>query len=183
MDRARRPGVFLDRDGVLTKSLERDGKPFPPTSAGAMEIYPDARPALDRLKEAGYALAVVTNQPDVGRGTMDRTVVEEMHVRLQAELPVDCIEVCYDDGVKVDSDRRKPKPGMLLAAARSLNIDLPSSYMVGDRWRDIDAGVAAGCKTIFIDRGWKESLRSKPDFVCAGIVEAAEIVLRGGGKQ
>jgi D-glycero-D-manno-heptose 1,7-bisphosphate phosphatase len=168
--------VFLDRDGVLNLPVVREGKPFPPATPEEFELYPDALPACRRLREAGFLLVVATNQPDVGRGTMSRDVVEALHRRLLAELPIDRVEVCYDGG-EAPSEFRKPAPGMLLRAARDLGIDLPVSWMVGDRWRDVDCGRAAGCRTAFIDRGYSERLRSPPDFTVGGLAEAAEIIL------
>jgi D-glycero-D-manno-heptose 1,7-bisphosphate phosphatase len=171
------PAVFLDRDGVLNESIVRDGKPSAPTNVTEFEIYPEAQHALNRLKQAGYVLVVVTNQPEVGRGTLAPAVLEAMHRKLKSALPIDRIEVCCDDGVLTDSAYRKPKPGMILRAAAALTIDLGASYVVGDRWRDIDAGVRAGCRTILIDRGWNEALGFSPDFVCANISEAAQHIL------
>jgi D-glycero-D-manno-heptose 1,7-bisphosphate phosphatase len=147
--------VFLDRDGVLNRALERDGTPYPPRTPEELEILPGVPEALALLKARGFLLIVVTNQPDVARGTLPLDVVEATHARLAAELLLDDIFVCPHD----DADAcacRKPKPGMLLAAAAKHGIDLSSSYMVGDRWRDIDAGHAAGCTPILIDYGYRE---------------------------
>jgi D-glycero-D-manno-heptose 1,7-bisphosphate phosphatase len=120
---------------------------------------------------------VATNQPDVGRGTVAQSVVEAIHAQLMEQLPVDRVEVCYHPGRgESDCDCRKPRPGMLLRAARELGIDLARSWMVGDRWRDIDCGHAAGCRTIFIDYGYAESLRQKPDFSAGNLAAAADII-------
>lgn len=171
--------VFLDRDGVINRALEREGKPYPPTSLAEFEILPEVASACAKLKQAGFLLIAATNQPDVGRGTLEKSVVEKIHAHMMARLPIDRVEVCYHPGQGAsDCDCRKPKPGMLLRAARSLNIDLAHSWMVGDRWRDIDCGAAAGCKTIFIDRGYTEELRKKPDFSARNLTEAADIILR-----
>ena len=108
--------MFLDRDGVLTRALVRDGKPYAPVTPAEMEIDADAPAALARLKAAGFLLVVVTNQPDVARGITRREDVETMHATLRAALPLDACFVCYHD----DADAcacRKPKPGMLLEAA------------------------------------------------------------------
>ncbi len=147
--------VFLDRDGVLARALVRDGKAYAPVTPEEMEIEDEAAAALARLKAAGFVLVVVTNQPDVGRGVTRREDVETMHAALRAALPLDDCYVCYHD----DADGcacRKPKPGMLLEAAAAHGIDLAGSFMVGDRWRDVDAGAAAGCRTVWIDRGYRE---------------------------
>jgi D-glycero-D-manno-heptose 1,7-bisphosphate phosphatase len=170
--------VFLDRDGVINRALERHGKPYPPTSLGEFEILTGVLEACKKLKAAGFLLVVATNQPDVGRGTLAQEVVEKIHAYMLAQLPIDRVEVCYHPGKGAsDCDCRKPKPGMLLRAARELDIDLAQSWMVGDRWRDIDCGHAAGCKTVFIDYGYKEELKQKPDFSARNPGEAADIIL------
>jgi len=171
--------VFLDRDGVINRALERDSKPYPPRNLDEFEILPGVPEACAKLKAAGFLLVVATNQPDVGRGTLKKEIVEAIHAKMRRELPLDRVEVCYHSG-KNDSecDCRKPKPGMLLRAARELGIDLAQSWMVGDRWRDVDCGCAAGCRTIFIDCGYAEELRQKPDFSAGNLVEAANIILR-----
>jgi D-glycero-D-manno-heptose 1,7-bisphosphate phosphatase len=178
-----RRAVFLDRDGVINRTLERAKKPYPPTSLAEFEILPDVPDACVKLRAAGFLLVVATNQPDVGRGDLKQGVVEIIHAHMAARLPVDRVEVCYHSG-KNDSecDCRKPKPGMLLRAARELGIDLAQSWMVGDRWRDVDCGHAAGCRTIFIDRGYAEELRQKPDFSARNLAEAADIILRESKK-
>jgi len=173
-----RRAVFLDRDGVINRALERDGKPYPPTTLAEFAIQPEVPAACAKLKAAGYLLIVATNQPDVGRGTLAKEVVEKIHAHMLAQLPIDRVEVCFHPGKgAVDCDCRKPKPGMLLCAAKELNIDLAQSWMVGDRWRDVDCGHAAGCKTVFIDRDYTEELRQKPDFSARNLLEAADIIL------
>jgi len=154
--------VFLDRDGVLNRAIVRDGKPYPPASLAEFEILPGTKEALDKLKAAGYLLIVVTNQPDVGRGTQQKSIVEEMHEVLRTILPLDEIYVCYH-GYDGECECRKPQPGMLLAAAREFKIDLKKSFMIGDRSKDIEAGKAAGCKTIFIDYQYSEKLKFLAD--------------------
>lgn len=172
------PAVFLDRDGVLNRTLEREGKPYPPTSLSQFEILPGAAEACVKLKQAGFLLVVATNQPDVGRGTLDRAVVEAIHEHLCRAVPIDRVETCYHPGGgKPECDCRKPKPGMLLRAARELGINLAQSWMVGDRWRDIDCGHAAGCRTIFIDYNYTEALKQQPDFRCHSLLEASAIIL------
>jgi D-glycero-D-manno-heptose 1,7-bisphosphate phosphatase len=151
----RRRGVFLDRDGVLNRAVMRHGSPYPPSNLDELEITPHAGHDLAELKKLGFVLVVVTNQPDVGRGSQSREAVQQIHQALRNALPVDAILVCYhgdDEGCGC----RKPKPGMLLQAASEYAIDLSNSYLVGDRWRDIDAGHRAGCTTILIDFGYAE---------------------------
>jgi len=168
--------VFLDRDGVLNRAWLRDGKPRPPAGLAQFEILPGVAEACTRLKDAGYLLVVATNQPDVARGTQGRAEVEAMHARLRAELPLDAIMVCWEeDGPACTC--YKPKPGMLVEAARAFDIDLDASVMVGDRWRDIGAGHNAGCYTILVDHGWPEPALKVPDAVCADLPQAADIIL------
>ncbi|HLX96480.1 MAG TPA: HAD family hydrolase [Verrucomicrobiae bacterium] len=172
--------VFLDRDGVINRPRERDQLPYAPTRLDEFEIFPEVPEACRRLKQAGFLLIVATNQPDVGRGTLKREVVETIHAEMCRRLPLDRVEVCYHPGNGLsDCDCRKPKPGMLLRAARELGIDLAQSWMVGDRWRDVDCGHAAGCRTIFIDRGYAEELKHQPDFRAGNLGAAAEIILAG----
>ena len=174
-----RRAVFLDRDGVINRALEREAKPYPPRNLAEFEILPEVPAACAKLKASGFLLVVVTNQPDVGRGTLKKEIVETIHAEMCRQLPIDRVEVCYHPGQGApECDCRKPKPGMLLRAARELGIDQAQSWMVGDRWRDIDCGRAAGCRTIFIDRGYAEELRQKPDFSAGNLAEAADIILR-----
>jgi len=176
-----RRAVFLDRDGVINRALERDNKPYPPRNLDEFEILPEVPAACAKLKQAGFLLIVATNQPDVGRGTLKKEVVESIHAGMCQQLPIDRVEICYHPGQGAsDCDCRKPKPGMLLHAAREFGIDLAQSWMVGDRWRDIDCGHAAGCRTIFIDHGYAEELKQPPDFQVKDLLAAAEIILAGG---
>lgn len=178
----RRRAVFLDRDGVLNRALVRDGKPYPPSSVAEVEILPGVPEALRRLKTAGFVLIVVSNQPDVARGSTPRETVEAINAYLANRLPIDRFIMCYEDGDFADC--RKPRPGMLLAGASEFDVDLGASYMIGDRWRDIDAGIAAGCKTVFIDYGYSEKQPTSWDFNAHALLDAAEIVIReSGGKK
>lgn len=173
-----RRAVFLDRDGVINRALTRDGKPYPPSGLAEFEILPGVEEACVRLKQAGFLLVVVTNQPDVGRGTLKQEIVEAIHAHMLRALPIDRVEVCYHPGKGAsDCDCRKPRPGMLLRAARELGIDLRASWMVGDRWRDIDCGHAAGCRTILVDYAYAEPLGQLPDFRTQSLREAADIIL------
>jgi D-glycero-D-manno-heptose 1,7-bisphosphate phosphatase len=171
-----RRAVFLDRDGVINRAIVRDGKPCPPSGLAELEILPGVPDALEHLRQAGYLLIVVTNQPDVARGTTPRTVVEDINETLQSRLPLDEFRTCYHDGAD-NCDCRKPRPGSLLAAARAHGIDLGASYMIGDRWRDTEAGQRAGCRTIFIDYGYCESQPEYFDFRAESLAEAARIIL------
>jgi len=170
------PAVFLDRDGVLNKAIIRDGKPYPPRDLGEFAITPDARAALFALKSEGFLLVVVTNQPDVVRGRVNRAEVDAINAKLASGLPLDAIEVCEHDD-KEHCDCRKPKPGMILRAQQKLGIDLVRSFMVGDRWRDIEAGRRAGCRTVLIGDGYGETFPSAPTFKVASLASAASWII------
>lgn len=169
--------VFLDRDGVINPAVVANGKPYPIRSVSDFLLLPGVEEACRELSAAGFWLIVVTNQPDVGRGVLGREAVEAIHTRMQKLLPIDRVEVCYDAGRDNSSEFRKPNPGMLLRAARELEIDLSRSFIVGDRWRDVDCGYAAGCTTIFIDYGYAEPLRAQPHFRVPDLLAAARIIL------
>jgi len=146
--------VFLDRDGVLNASVVRQGKPYPPASVAEVVIPDDVPEAIRMLRQAGFLLVCCTNQPDVGRGTQAVDEVERINRYLSDALGLDAVEVCYD--ARDGGPRRKPEPGMLLDAADRFGIDLSVSFMVGDRWRDIEAGRRAGCTPVLIDLGYDE---------------------------
>lgn len=174
----KRVAVFLDRDGVLNRAVVRDGHPFPPSALDEVEILPGVAQALARLRGAGYLLIVVTNQPDVARGTARMEDVEAINREIGAQLPLDEFCTCYHDSSD-GCDCRKPRPGALIAAGERHGIDLARSYMIGDRWRDVEAGRSAGCVTFFIDYGYAERKPVKPDFRVASLSEAASIILNG----
>jgi len=176
-DEVMRPAVFLDRDGVISRATVREGKPHPPHSLQEMELLPGVQEALHALKEGGYCLVVVTNQPDIARGTVLRTVVDSMHDWLKSVLPLDAVLTCAHG----DADEclcRKPLPGLLTQAARELRVECRASYMIGDRWRDIEAGRRAGCRTFFIDRGYDEPAPETYDFRVGSLPDAARIILQ-----
>ena len=168
--------VFLDRDGVVNEAVVRDGRPYPPASAGEVVLCAGADEALHALRARGFVLIVVSNQPDVARGTTSLAAVEAINACLRRLVPLDDVLICPHD----DADGcacRKPKPGMLQEGARVHGIDLTSSYLVGDRWRDIEAGASAGCTTVFIDRGYAERGPEAPDARVASIAEAAAWII------
>jgi D-glycero-D-manno-heptose 1,7-bisphosphate phosphatase len=165
--------VFLDRDGVLNHAMIKQGKPYPPSSLEELVIPDDALPALQMLKSLGYLLIGATNQPDVARGTTERSLVEAINARLLAVLPLDEIRVCYHD----DHDAcqcRKPLPGLMLQAAEEHGIELVDSIMIGDRWKDIEAGQRAQCKTIWLNRDYQESHpKQAPNYITTSLMQAA----------
>jgi D-glycero-D-manno-heptose 1,7-bisphosphate phosphatase len=175
-----RRAAFLDRDGVINRAIVRDGKPHPPAGLAELELLPGVPEALSRLRKVGFLSIVVTNQPDVARGASLRKDVEAINEQLRSELALDAILVCWHDDAQA-CDCRKPKPGLLLQAARDYGVDLPASYMVGDRWRDIEAGRVAGCRTVWINRGYKERAPEGADYETDGLPDAVDWILEHGG--
>lgn len=166
--------IFLDSDGVLNTAIIKDGKPVAPTSLAELEIPDEVKPALEKLKSAGYLLICVSNKPDIERGLMTQATVDSIFNKIRHDLPLDDVFICY----KENSDCYKPKPGLLLDATNKYNIDLTQSFMIGDRWRDIEAGQNTPCKTIWIDRGYTEKKPNPPaDFTTHSLSEAAEWIL------
>jgi D-glycero-D-manno-heptose 1,7-bisphosphate phosphatase len=167
--------VFLDRDGVINRAIVRNGIPFPPTNLSDLEILPGVTEALKKLHDAGYLLIVVTNQPDVARGVAKKSDIEQINAKLFSQLPLDDIRTCYHD----NGDNclcRKPLPGALLEAAKEHDIDISKSFMIGDRWRDIEAGQRAGCKTFFVNYRYTERQPDVPDFLVSSLLEAQKII-------
>jgi len=156
------------------------GNPTRHKPSRSFSLFPGVPEACAQLAAAGYLLVVATNQPDVGRGDQSQAVVEAMHTRLRELVPaIARIEVCYAPGrgETPPDRRRKPEPGMVFDAAAALGLDLKRSWMVGDRWRDIDCGRRAGLRTVFIDFGYDEELHAAPDYTVKSFVEAAGIIL------
>ena len=171
-----RRAVFLDRDGVINANLERNGKPVAPTRFDEFRILPGVEHAARALKARGFLLIIATNQPDVANGLTSRNEVDAMHDEIRRRLPIDDIMVCFHS----ENDNcscRKPKPGMLLEAGKRHALDLASSYFVGDRWRDVEAGRAAGCFTFFIDYGHVQDRPAIPDKIVRSLAEAANFIL------
>lgn len=166
--------IFLDSDGVLNTAIIRNGKPAAPVSLTELDIPTEVKPCLEKLKAAGYLLICVTNKPDVERGLMTQTDVDAIFAKIRSELPLDDVCICY----KENSECYKPKPGLLLSAAKKYDIDLAQSFMIGDRWRDIGAGQNAGVKTIWIDRGYAEQKPEPPaDFTTHSLTGAVKWIL------
>jgi D-glycero-D-manno-heptose 1,7-bisphosphate phosphatase len=177
-----RAGVFLDRDGVLNEAVVTAGLPEPPREPSELELLPQVEEACAQLADAGLVLIVVTNQPDIARGLVDRATVDDLNKRLLGSLALHDVIVCpHDDGDACAC--RKPKPGMLLEGASRWDIDLGHSVMVGDRWRDIQAGRAAGTHTVFVDRGYDEPAPQHPDLTVKELYESVPWIIRTAGQQ
>jgi D-glycero-D-manno-heptose 1,7-bisphosphate phosphatase len=168
------PIVFLDRDGVLNRCREAPaGPPLPPRSLSELRLLPGVRRACQLLRSRGYRLVVVTNQPDVARRQQSKEQVEAMNSWLVEALELDDVRVCWHD----DEDRcdcRKPCPGLLVQAAAEANADLADCFMVGDRWRDIEAGRRARCKTVLVGDGYGETFPSAPNHRATSLLEVAQ---------
>jgi D-glycero-D-manno-heptose 1,7-bisphosphate phosphatase len=176
MVKSGRPALFLDRDGVINRAVVKGGRPYPPASLAELEVLPGVADALVRARSQGFLNLVVTNQPDVATGKTTQAIVDEMHNYLSATLALDRIYACTCvEGPGCDC--YKPRPGMLNQAAADWGVDVSKSYMIGDRWRDVGAGKAAGCRTIFIDYDYTERRPDSPDFVVRDLAEAVDIVL------
>jgi D-glycero-D-manno-heptose 1,7-bisphosphate phosphatase len=189
-----RRAVFLDRDGVLVEDVDLL------TRADQLRLLPGVPSALNALQSAGFALVVVSNQPVVARGLATAQEVEAIHAELDGLIhaaggpAMDRFYFCphHPKGTllayQVDCDCRKPKPGLLLKAARELNLGLRASFMVGDRITDIIAGARAGCRTILVQTGkhlekpieTSEPLDTtiEPDYVGADLAAAVEWLLK-----
>ena len=167
--------VFLDRDGVINKAFVKNGLPTSPHSLDELEILPGVKESILRLKRLNFICLVVTNQPDVPRGKISKSNVIKMNNFLKKEIKLDDIFVCYHDD-KDNCKCRKPKPGMIIQASKKWDIDVRKSFMIGDRWRDIQAGINAGCKTFFIDNNYNEDKRVEASYTSANLLEAVIII-------
>lgn len=171
-----RPAVLLDRDGVLNRTWPEADSTRPPRALDELEILPGVEAALARLEAAGYERVGVSNQPDVARGLVARATVEAINARLVARLGLRAILTCFHD----DADAcacRKPRPGLLVEAARRFDLDLARSVMIGDRWSDVLAGQAAGCRTILIETPHSRGERCAPDERVADLEQAVTLIL------
>jgi D-glycero-D-manno-heptose 1,7-bisphosphate phosphatase len=170
--------VFLDRDGVLNRTIVREGVTHPPAALDEFELLPGVAEAMRLLADAGFKLVVVTNQPDVARGSQKRETVEEINDLIRRTLPVLDVLACYHDNAD-NCMCRKPKPGLLLEAARRFGLDLTRSYLVGDRWSDVVAGQTAGCRaSVLIATPYSGTERCKPDHFATDLSEAAAWILQ-----
>ena len=171
------PAVFLDRDGVICRSFVRNGKPFAPRKLEDFKLMPNSHHSVKRLKQKGFKVIVVTNQPDIGNGMVTLDVIKAMHQKLLDKTKVDDVFVCthrQDEACEC----RKPKPGMLFTASKKHGIDLSKSIMVGDRASDIEAGKRAGCKTIFIDRHYAEPRPLNPNATLPSLQKAVNFIIK-----
>ena len=171
----RNKAIFLDRDGVLNKAIIRNKKPFPPTSISELEILPGVYEGVQLLKHAGFKLIIISNQPDVSRGTLKIEELNKINKSIIDQLEIDEVICCLHDDID-NCDCRKPRAGLFYSAAQDLNINLEMSYMVGDRWRDIHAGQVAGCECFYIDYKYEEFQPKSPFTKVSSLLEAANLI-------
>lgn len=165
--------VFLDRDGVINRVVERDGKMVSPRTMEDFAIYDFAAEAARVIRDAGFAIYVVTNQPDIARGLMTRATLDAMLAAVEATVAPDDVAVCpHDDHHACHC--RKPKPGMLTDLASKHGVDLSRSFFVGDSWKDMDAGAAAGVPTVLIRR--EDNRKTRGDHEAEDLLAAAHLI-------
>jgi D-glycero-D-manno-heptose 1,7-bisphosphate phosphatase len=168
--------IFLDRDGVLNAVVMINGIPTPPRNLEEVVMLPSVFEAINLLRSESFEIVVVTNQPDYARGTVSMSEILEINKFLGTQLDIQHFYTCFHDDIH-NCDCRKPKPGLLIKAAAELDIDLQSSYMVGDRWRDIEAGQAAKCQCYFLDYSYHEKSPNLPFTQVSSLIEAAHLIL------
>lgn len=172
--------IFLDRDGVINAAFVREGKPYPPSNLEELIILDGVRDSLHLSKKMGFLNIIITNQPDVGTGKQLQEDLDQIHEHIKKILTIDDIFVC----IHVDFDQcscRKPLPGMLVAAQEKWQIDFEKSFLVGDRWRDIGAAQAVGCKGFFIDYGYNEQRPAFPYCAVSSLREAVQEIYQTTG--
>jgi D-glycero-D-manno-heptose 1,7-bisphosphate phosphatase len=168
--------IFLDRDGVINPLIIREGQRTSPRSMSEWQIFSDVEPSLQRLRDAGYLLLVITNQPEIARKQSDPRIVNEFHQELLSKRMVNAIKMCPHD----DADNcacRKPRPGMIIDHQKEMGVDLSRSFVIGDTWKDVNAGAAAGVCTILLRREYSGD--AQPDYELSTLTEAVDLVLRG----
>jgi D-glycero-D-manno-heptose 1,7-bisphosphate phosphatase len=168
--------IFLDRDGVLNAAVMINGIPTPPRNLEEVVLLPGAFEAINLLRRKSFEIVVVTNQPDFSRGNASMSEILEINNYLRTQLNIQHFYTCFHDDFH-NCDCRKPKPGLLKKAAAELDVDLQSSYMIGDRWRDIEAGQVAKCQCFFLDYGYHEKFPDLPFTQVSSLIEAAHLIL------
>lgn len=170
--------VFLDRDGVVNQAINRGGKPHSPQKAEELIILNGVKDAVSLLHKNGFVTVVVTNQPDISRGDLSIELLSEFHRIISAETGIKNFYICHHDD-KEDCECRKPRIGLITNAARELDLDLSKSFLVGDRWKDIEAGQRAGCRCFFVDYHYSERRPTPPFHTVTSLLEAVEIIMKG----
>ena len=176
----KKKAIFFDRDGVLNIPIIYKKKSFAPLKIKDFRIYPHVKKFCKILKK-NFLLIIVTNQPDVKRGKLKISELEKMHYKLFDKILYDAL--FFSTSLTKRSKYRKPNTGMLIKAIKKFNINSKKSYLIGDRWSDIEAGKKVGCKTIFIDRNYEEKKPNKFDFKAKSFSMAAKYILNDKNKK
>ena len=166
--------VFLDRDGIINEALAIEGKPYPPNNVREIKIVDGVDELLKYLKSKGFITVVITNQPDVGNRLQDKKIVEKINSYLMDSLLIDDLFSCYHTA-KDKCLCRKPKTKLFELAKEKYNIDFSQSWVIGDRWKDVEAGKNIGAKTIFVDYQYREKQPKEPDFTIKQVSEIIDI--------
>jgi D-glycero-D-manno-heptose 1,7-bisphosphate phosphatase len=172
---SRPKAVFFDRDGVINTTVFRKGAHRAPQDMTEFAYVEGVKPTLDALHARGFVLLVCTNQPDVARGWQDRDMVLAFHRKIELDLPVARIYACFHDDTD-DCSCRKPKPGLLLQGSDEFDLDLSQSWMIGDRWKDIEAGRAAGCRTVYMRHEHDVQPSHEPDYEIRRLEQLLDII-------
>lgn len=170
----RRPAIFFDRDGIINEVVMRDGAACSPREAAAFCFKPGIREAFQAAQDSGFLRIIVTNQPDVERGQVPRAEYEAIQSLVRETLQPDGFEACEASS---NADRRKkPNPGMLLDAAAQLGVDLKNSWIVGDTWKDVQAGRSAGVRTILLATDYNTDAQPTADFCFPSLGDIATFI-------
>lgn len=170
----RRPAIFFDRDGIINEVVMREGAACSPREASAFRFKPGIHEAFQAARDAGFLRIIVTNQPDVERGQIPRHEYEAMQKLVRETLQPDGFEACEASS---NADRRKkPNPGMLIDAAAQLGLDLKNSWIVGDTWKDVQAGRSAGVRTILLATDYNTEAQPTADFCFPTLEEIANFI-------
>lgn len=167
--------VFLDRDGIINRAIIEKGKPYPPLRISKVYSIEGIKEVIEKIHEKGYLAIVVTNQPDVANHLVDKRTVDKINEYLKSIVKFDDVFTCYHNE-KDNCDCRKPKVGLFIKAKGLYQIDFSKSFVVGDRWKDIEAGKNIGCKTIFVDYGYNEKRPKNPSYVIKNVTEISDIL-------
>lgn len=169
-----RQAVFFDRDGTLMEEVNYCADP------SQVRVFQGVPEALHKLKDAGFLNIVISNQSGIGRGYFSQAQYHAVQRELLRQIGEELIDAVYfcPDVPDAPSTCRKPEPGMLLEAARDLDIDLGRSVMVGDKTSDIECARRAGARSILVATGYGLSETCEPDFRASGVPEAADWIRR-----
>ena len=171
----KKKAIFLDRDGVLNKPKIIKGKSYAPLKVNDFKLYPNVKKLCKKLKNKKYLLIVITNQPDIKRGKISVNSLNAMHKKLYKSINYDGIYYC--SAISKKSKFKKPNVGMFKKAIKEHRIDLPQSYMIGDRYTDIESAKKIKCKSIFIDRKYKEKIPRTQIITVKSFSQAAKYIL------